>query len=268
MLAPGRVGGGRPARRPAAARRLLHRRGGPAAADPEPRRVPRRPGGRVLFASDAGGVGLNLQHAANCVINLELPWNPAVLEQRIGRIYRLGQKQPIDVYNLVSESRDRVADRRPRRRQAGVLQGALRRAERRGPLRARRIVPRPDRAAGPRHRRRERRGQQRRGGRRLSRRARGRGGPRRRRRRGPERRPRRRRSSRHQPGRRASRSRGAHGRGAPLDARTDPGRAAGRRPARARRAARHGGRAGRPAAADGRTAGVTAALSRSTASVV
>src|SRR5207237_3287406 len=59
---------------------------------------------RMLFASDAGGVGLNLQRAANCVINLELPWNPAVLEQRIGRIYRLGQELPIDVFNLVCES--------------------------------------------------------------------------------------------------------------------------------------------------------------------
>ncbi len=59
---------------------------------------------RILFASDAGGVGLNLQHASNCVINLELPWNPAILEQRIGRVYRLGQKQPIDVYNLVCET--------------------------------------------------------------------------------------------------------------------------------------------------------------------
>ena len=58
---------------------------------------------RMLFTSDAGGVGLNLQRAANCVVNLELPWNPAVLEQRIGRIYRLGQKLPIDVYNLVCE---------------------------------------------------------------------------------------------------------------------------------------------------------------------
>jgi SNF2 family DNA or RNA helicase len=57
----------------------------------------------MLFASDAGGVGLNLQRAANAVINLELPWNPAVLEQRIGRIYRLGQKSPIDVYNLACE---------------------------------------------------------------------------------------------------------------------------------------------------------------------
>ncbi len=61
------------------------------------------PSCRVLFATDAGGVGLNLQRAANACINLELPWNPAVLEQRIGRIHRLGQKRPIDVYNLVSE---------------------------------------------------------------------------------------------------------------------------------------------------------------------
>jgi SNF2 family DNA or RNA helicase len=58
---------------------------------------------RVMLLSDAGGVGLNLQRAASCCINIELPWNPAVLEQRIGRIYRLGQSLPIDVYNLVSE---------------------------------------------------------------------------------------------------------------------------------------------------------------------
>lgn len=58
---------------------------------------------RILFLSDAGGVGLNLQRAANACINLELPWNPAVLEQRIGRIYRLGQKDPIDVYSFVME---------------------------------------------------------------------------------------------------------------------------------------------------------------------
>jgi hypothetical protein len=61
------------------------------------------PGSRVLFATDAGGVGLNLQRAASACINIELPWNPAVLEQRIGRIHRLGQTRPIDVYNLVRE---------------------------------------------------------------------------------------------------------------------------------------------------------------------
>ncbi len=60
------------------------------------------PATRVLFASDAGGVGLNLQRAASACVLLELPWNPAVLEQRVGRIYRLGQKRPIDVYSLVS----------------------------------------------------------------------------------------------------------------------------------------------------------------------
>jgi hypothetical protein len=61
------------------------------------------PSASVLFSSDAGAVGLNLQRAASCCINLELPWNPALLEQRIARIHRLGQTQPIDVYNLVTE---------------------------------------------------------------------------------------------------------------------------------------------------------------------
>ena len=70
------------------------------------------PACRVLFATDAGGVGLNLQRAASACINIELPWNPAVLEQRIGRIYRLGQRRAIDVYNLVSEPgiESRIAD--------------------------------------------------------------------------------------------------------------------------------------------------------------
>jgi SNF2 family DNA or RNA helicase len=45
------------------------------------------PNVRVMFLSDAGGVGLNLQRAASACINLEMPWNPAVLEQRIGRIH-------------------------------------------------------------------------------------------------------------------------------------------------------------------------------------
>ncbi len=62
------------------------------------------PATAVLFATDAGGVGLNLQRAASCCINVDLPWNPAVLEQRIGRIYRPGQKRPINVYNLVTQS--------------------------------------------------------------------------------------------------------------------------------------------------------------------
>jgi superfamily II DNA or RNA helicase len=61
------------------------------------------PAARVLFATDAGGVGLNLQRAASACVVLDLPWNPAVFEQRVGRIYRIGQKRPIDVYSLVSQ---------------------------------------------------------------------------------------------------------------------------------------------------------------------
>ena len=57
----------------------------------------------VLFATDAGGVGVNLQRAASACVNLDLPWNPAVLEQRIGRIHRIGQRKPIDVFHLVSQ---------------------------------------------------------------------------------------------------------------------------------------------------------------------
>lgn len=55
----------------------------------------------VFLSTDAGGVGLNLQ-IADTVLNLELPWNPAVLEQRIARVHRLGQKKPVCVINLVT----------------------------------------------------------------------------------------------------------------------------------------------------------------------
>jgi hypothetical protein len=46
---------------------------------------------RVFLSTDAGGTGLNLQ-AADCVVNFELPWNPARLNQRIGRVNRIGQR--------------------------------------------------------------------------------------------------------------------------------------------------------------------------------
>jgi superfamily II DNA or RNA helicase len=58
---------------------------------------------RVFLSTDAGGVGLNLQHAAATVINMDLPWNPAVLEQRIGRVHRLGQQHGVQVVNFVAE---------------------------------------------------------------------------------------------------------------------------------------------------------------------
>ena len=59
------------------------------------------PNSRVFLSTDAGSTGLNLQSAAT-IINLDLPWNPAVLEQRIARIYRLGQQRNVQVINLVS----------------------------------------------------------------------------------------------------------------------------------------------------------------------
>ena len=61
------------------------------------------PNCRVFLSTEAGGVGLNLQNA-NIVINMDMPWNPAVLEQRIGRVHRMGQKQPVRVINFISES--------------------------------------------------------------------------------------------------------------------------------------------------------------------
>ncbi|BCH26305.1 DEAD/DEAH box helicase [Mesorhizobium sp. L-8-3] len=47
------------------------------------------PGCRVFLSTDAGSTGLNLQHAST-LVNMDLPWNPAILEQRIARIHRMG----------------------------------------------------------------------------------------------------------------------------------------------------------------------------------
>jgi len=60
------------------------------------------PNCRVFLSTDAGGVGLNLQ-AASLIINLDLPWNPAVLEQRIARAHRHGQPSSVQVINLVAK---------------------------------------------------------------------------------------------------------------------------------------------------------------------
>ncbi len=64
-------------------------------------RFQRTPACRLFMTTNAGSTGLNLQ-AANTVINVDLPWNPAVLEQRISRAHRMGQKRPVDVYLLVT----------------------------------------------------------------------------------------------------------------------------------------------------------------------
>ncbi|MBU2643250.1 DEAD/DEAH box helicase [bacterium] len=57
---------------------------------------------QVFISTDAGGVGLNLQ-SASALINLDIPWNPAVLEQRIARIHRLGQKNKVQIIKMVAE---------------------------------------------------------------------------------------------------------------------------------------------------------------------
>ena len=57
---------------------------------------------RVFLSTDAGSTGLNLQHAST-LVNMDLPWNPAILEQRIARIHRMGQTRPVRVINFVAK---------------------------------------------------------------------------------------------------------------------------------------------------------------------
>jgi superfamily II DNA or RNA helicase len=57
---------------------------------------------RILLATDAAGEGLNLHQTCRMVINLELPWNPMRLEQRIGRVDRIGQRRTVHAFHLVA----------------------------------------------------------------------------------------------------------------------------------------------------------------------
>lgn len=59
--------------------------------------------GGILVSTESGGEGLNFQFC-NHVINYDLPWNPMRLEQRIGRIHRLGQTKDVNIYNLVTKN--------------------------------------------------------------------------------------------------------------------------------------------------------------------
>ncbi|BBU40181.1 MAG: ATP-dependent helicase [Bacillaceae bacterium] len=58
---------------------------------------------QVLIATEAGGEGINLQFC-NHIINYDLPWNPMRLEQRIGRIHRLGQERDVFIYNMATKN--------------------------------------------------------------------------------------------------------------------------------------------------------------------
>ena len=92
------------------------------------------PACKVFLSTDAGGTGLNLQ-SADTVINLEVPWNPAVLEQRIARVHRMGQHRPVQVFNLVTRGsiEERVLKTLEQKR--SLFDGVFRRHERRGELR-------------------------------------------------------------------------------------------------------------------------------------
>ena len=64
---------------------------------------PDAPSARVLLATDAAGEGINLQFAW-LMVNFDIPWNPARLEQRMGRLHRFGQKHDeVRIFNLVAE---------------------------------------------------------------------------------------------------------------------------------------------------------------------
>ena len=63
--------------------------------------------GQFLISTEAGGEGINLQRNCHIMVNYDLPWNPMRLVQRIGRLYRYGQKKRVVVFNLYSpESMD------------------------------------------------------------------------------------------------------------------------------------------------------------------
>ena len=56
----------------------------------------------VLLSTEAGGEGRNLQFC-RILVNYDLPYNPMRIEQRVGRIHRIGQKRPVAIYNLAAE---------------------------------------------------------------------------------------------------------------------------------------------------------------------
>lgn len=58
---------------------------------------------QIMVSTESGGEGLNFQFC-HIIVNFDLPWNPMRLEQRIGRVHRLGQTEDVHIYNLVTEN--------------------------------------------------------------------------------------------------------------------------------------------------------------------
>lgn len=78
----------------------------------------------VLISTEAGGEGINLQQA-NVVINYDLPWNPMRVEQRIGRVHRLGQNKDVLIYNLYAENTVEELILKALRRKIGLFQDTI-----------------------------------------------------------------------------------------------------------------------------------------------
>lgn len=85
---------------------LLH---GGMTRDERRRALQRFPHAGVLLATDAAGEGLNLHKTSRIVVNLELPWNPMRLEQRIGRVDRIGQARRVHVFHLIAADSDELS---------------------------------------------------------------------------------------------------------------------------------------------------------------
>lgn len=83
--------------------KVVHIKGGPLADKIEAKeKFWDEEGAQFLICTSAGGEGINLQ-AGHILFNYDLPWNPMAVEQRIGRIHRYGQKDTVQVYNLIAE---------------------------------------------------------------------------------------------------------------------------------------------------------------------
>jgi len=79
----------------------------------------------VLLATDAAGEGLNLQSVCRFVVNLELPWNPMRLEQRIGRVDRIGQRRAVHACHLVARATGEAAILERLRRRLAAASAAI-----------------------------------------------------------------------------------------------------------------------------------------------
>jgi SNF2 family DNA or RNA helicase len=65
---------------------------------------------QILICTEVLGYGVNLQFAS-VLINYDLPWNPATLEQRNARVHRMGQKNKVNIINLIVQDEDKIEQR-------------------------------------------------------------------------------------------------------------------------------------------------------------